>query len=60
MFTGRALAALAEHHGLTVELGAAAGYYPLPAQVSRAMARLDSTHAAFLVQRYGLPASARL
>jgi SAM-dependent methyltransferase len=59
VFTGRALAALAEHHGLTVELRAAAGYYPLPRRGARVMARLDPVHAAFLVQRYGRPVSAR-
>ena len=59
VFTGRALAALAEHHGLVVELSAAAGYYPLPPRAGRALARLDPRHGAFLVQRYSPPASAR-
>jgi SAM-dependent methyltransferase len=59
VFTGRALAALAEHHGLRVELRAAAGYYPLPPRAARAMARLDPVHGAFLVQRYRRSASAR-
>jgi SAM-dependent methyltransferase len=59
VFTGRALAALAEHHGLAVELRGAAGYYPLPARAARTMARLDPTHGAFLVQRYGRRPSAR-
>jgi 2-polyprenyl-3-methyl-5-hydroxy-6-metoxy-1,4-benzoquinol methylase len=55
VFTGRALAALARHHGLEVELELGAGYYPLPPRVARLMARLDSRHAAFLVQRYVRP-----
>jgi SAM-dependent methyltransferase len=59
VFTGRALAELAEHHGLVVDLRAAAGYYPLPGRAAGAMARLDPVHAAFLVQRYRGPASAR-
>jgi SAM-dependent methyltransferase len=59
VFTGRALAALAEHHGLRVELLSAAGYYPLPPRAARRLARLDPVHGAFLVQRYTRPASAR-
>jgi SAM-dependent methyltransferase len=59
VFTARALAALAEHHGLTVELRAAAGYYPFPPRTARRLAGLDPTHGAFLVQRYGRPARAR-
>ena len=54
IFTGRALAALARHHGLTVEADAAAGYYPLPPKAARVAARIDRRHGAFLVQRYGL------
>jgi SAM-dependent methyltransferase len=58
VFTGRALAALAEHYGLRVEVRAAAGYYPLPRRFAAAMARLDPIHGAFLVQRYRRPTSA--
>jgi SAM-dependent methyltransferase len=58
VFTGRALAALAAHHGLHVDYQGAAGYYPLPPRVARALARVDPVHGAFLVQRYR-PASAR-
>jgi SAM-dependent methyltransferase len=54
IFTGRALAALARHHGLTVEADAAAGYYPLPPKAARVAARIDRRHGAFLVHRYGL------
>jgi SAM-dependent methyltransferase len=57
VFTGRALAELAAHHGLTVDYQGAAGYYPLPPRVARRLARLDPVHGAFLVQRY-LPRSA--
>jgi SAM-dependent methyltransferase len=58
VFTGRALAALAAHHGLEVEYQGAAGYYPLPPRVARMVARVDPVHGAFLVQRYR-PAKAR-
>ena len=50
--TGRALAEMAEAHGLVVELAVGSGYYPFGAHVSRLMARLDGRHAAYLVQRY--------
>jgi SAM-dependent methyltransferase len=52
VFTGRALAGLASHHGLRVEAQLGAGYYPLPPRSARLLARLDPVHAAFLVQRY--------
>jgi len=52
VFTGRALAGLAAHHGLRVDAQLGAGYYPLPPRPASALARLDPTHAAFLVQRY--------
>jgi SAM-dependent methyltransferase len=52
IFTGRALAGLAVHHGLRVEAKLAAGYYPLPARLARTFVRVDPVHAAFLVQRY--------
>jgi len=49
LFTGRALAELAVHHGLSPLEVAAAGYYPLPPRPARAAARLDPLHGAFLV-----------
>jgi SAM-dependent methyltransferase len=52
IFTGRALAGLASHHGLRLEAKLAAGYYPVPVRIARLLARLDPLHAAFLVQRY--------
>ena len=52
VFTGRALAGLAEFHGLKVELARTAGYYPLLERGARIMNRLDPLHGAFLVQRY--------
>jgi len=52
VFTGRALAGLAAHHGLRVDAKLAAGYYPLPASLAQVLARVDPLHAAFLVQRY--------
>ena len=52
VFTGRALAGLAAHHGLRVELARTAGYYPLGRRAARVMNRLDPLHGAFLVQRY--------
>jgi methionine biosynthesis protein MetW len=54
VFTGRALGALAEHHGLRVEADVVAGWYPLPPRAARIAARWDRRHGAFLVQRYGL------
>jgi len=59
VFTGRALAELARHHGLEPELEGAAGYYPLPPRAARVAARWDSRHGAFLVQRYRRGASPR-
>jgi SAM-dependent methyltransferase len=52
VFTGRALAELALHHGLEPELEAAAGYYPLPPRAAQVAARWDPRHGAFLVQRF--------
>jgi SAM-dependent methyltransferase len=52
VFTGRALAELARHHGLDPELEGAAGYYPLPPRAARVAARWDPRHGAFLVQRF--------
>jgi SAM-dependent methyltransferase len=52
VFTGRALAELARHHGLEPELEGAAGYYPLPPRAARVAARWDPRHGAFLVQRF--------
>jgi methionine biosynthesis protein MetW len=56
IFTSRALAQLAAHHGLDVEVERTAGYYPLPPALARVATRLDRRHGAFLVQRYGVPA----
>jgi SAM-dependent methyltransferase len=52
LFTGRALSALAEAHGLGVDAAIGSGYYPLGRRGSRVMARLDPRHAAYIVQRY--------
>jgi hypothetical protein len=52
IFTGRALAQLATHHGLVVDRDLAAGWYPLPPRAARLMNRFDRRHGAFLVQRY--------
>ena len=52
VFTGRALAGLAAYHGLRVDAQRGAGYYPLPPPAAGVLARIDPTHAAFLVQRY--------
>jgi methionine biosynthesis protein MetW len=57
IFTGRALAALATHHGLAVETQRTAGFYPLPPRLARVATRLDPRHGAFLVQRYGIARS---
>jgi methionine biosynthesis protein MetW len=52
LFTERALAELAEYHGLRVDLKRTVGYYPLPMRAARVAARADRRHAAYLVQRY--------
>src|SRR5215218_3563740 len=52
IFTGRALAAVARHHGLHPDVVRSAGYYPLPIPLARVMNRVDPRHGAFLVQRY--------
>ena len=52
IFTGRALAELAEHHGLRVDLARTSGYYPLPPRLARIATRIDPRHGAFLIQRY--------
>ncbi len=52
LFTHRALAELAGHHGLALDAARGAGYYPLPARAARLAARLDPTHAAYLAHRY--------
>jgi len=54
IFTGPALAALATHHGLHVEVALTAGFYPLPPRLARVATRIDPRHGAFLVQRYGI------
>lgn len=52
IFTGRALAGVAQHHGLHPDVVRTAGYYPLPVAAARVMTRIDPRHGAFLVQRY--------
>jgi SAM-dependent methyltransferase len=52
LFTARALSALAEAHGLVVDRASGSGYYPFGPRAARMLARLDGTHAAYLVQRY--------
>jgi SAM-dependent methyltransferase len=52
LFTGRALAELATHHGLRVELAVTDGFYPLGPRAARLATRLLPRHGAFLVQRY--------
>jgi SAM-dependent methyltransferase len=52
VFTGRALAELAELHGLRVELARTAGFYPLPPRAAEVATRVASRWGAFLVQRY--------
>jgi methionine biosynthesis protein MetW len=52
IYTGRALAGVARHHGLRADVVRTAGYYPLPVRAARILTRLDPRHGAFLVQRY--------
>ena len=49
LFTGRALTELCARHGLELVSLRSAGYYPLPPRLARPVARLDPTHAAFLI-----------
>lgn len=55
VFTGRALAALADSHGLRLDKDVGSGYYPLSAGAARLMAGIDRRHSVYIVQRY-LPA----
>jgi SAM-dependent methyltransferase len=52
VFTGRALAELAQLHGLRVEQARTAGFYPLPPRVAQLATRVAPRWGAFLVQRY--------
>jgi SAM-dependent methyltransferase len=52
LFTSRALAELAEHHGLRLERMSAVGYYPVPPRLARIPARIDKAHAAFFVATF--------
>ena len=54
IFTGRALAELAELHGLSVQLARTAGFYPLPPRPAALATRVAPRWGAFLVQRYGV------
>lgn len=58
VFTGRALAELAQLHGLEPELTRTAGYYPFPPAIARRLTRVDPLHGAFLVQRYRVASAA--
>ncbi|MGH2852418.1 MAG: class I SAM-dependent methyltransferase, partial [Solirubrobacteraceae bacterium] len=49
VFTTRALRELCAAHGLLATRTRMNGYYPLPPQLARTMARLDRLHAAFVV-----------
>lgn len=52
VFTGRALAELAELHGLRVQAASTAGFYPLPPGAATVATRIAPRWGAFLVQRY--------
>jgi methionine biosynthesis protein MetW len=52
LFTGRALAELAETHGLRPEVKRVVGFYPLPPRMAMVASRVDRLHGAYLVQRY--------
>jgi methionine biosynthesis protein MetW len=49
VFTTRALGELAREHGLETVARRLNGYYPLPPRAARLAARIDPTHAAFIV-----------
>jgi hypothetical protein len=52
VFTGRALAELAEIHGLRVDQQRTAGFYPLPPRLAELATKIAPQWGAFLVQRY--------
>jgi hypothetical protein len=54
IFTARALAELAELHGLRLEHAVTAGFYPLPPRLAPVATRVAPRYGAFLVQRYGV------
>ena len=54
IFTGRALAELAQLHGLRVDVARTAGFYPLPPRLATIADRVAPRYGAFLVQRYGV------
>jgi SAM-dependent methyltransferase len=54
IFTGRALADLARHHGLRVELQRTSGFYPLAPWAARVANRVFPLWGAYLVQRYAI------
>jgi SAM-dependent methyltransferase len=49
LFTARALAELADYHGLAMERLTTVGYYPLPPLLARVATRVDPLHGAFLI-----------
>jgi SAM-dependent methyltransferase len=49
LFTARALAELADYHGLAMEQLGSVGYYPLPPLLARVATRVDPLHGAFLI-----------
>ena len=51
IFTERSLRALCAHHGLRTDLARGVGYYPLPPRLAEVAARVDETHAAYLLHR---------
>ena len=53
LFTARALCELAAHHGLALQRMTPVGYYPLPPRLAGPVARVDSTHCAFVVATFG-------
>lgn len=59
VFTGRALAELCAHHGLSPDQIRSAGYYPLPPALGRIAARMDRRHGAFLVGTFRAVSAAR-
>lgn len=55
IFTGRALAELAQHHGLEPIVERTVGYYPLPPRPARFAVRRDPRHGAFLLSLFRRP-----
>ncbi|MBJ7328701.1 MAG: class I SAM-dependent methyltransferase [Solirubrobacteraceae bacterium] len=58
LFTRRALAELAQYHGLETVKSETVGYYPLPPRLAQPLVRMDQAHGAFIVALFRPSAAA--